>query len=398
MPVWHDSTRDWARANQVALLGVTQEQHPERCRLFAQWKQFDWPILHDPINVLGSEAVPLVLAIDEFGIVRSTRPNPKTFAAEFLDKTFADDAREVPPSPTPKHPARFEALKADAESAKTALAWRRYGDALALWGGGPRLADAIEAYRRATALDPKDGPAWFRLGVQLRRRYESPPHEADDFGRAVEAWGTALALDPNQYIWRRRIQQYGPRLEKPYPFYDWVADAEAAVRQRGETPVPLPVRPDGAEVATPLKAFATPAAAATNPDPDGKIQRDPGAVVVRAVVVPAQVKPGDSARVHLTFRPIPGAGAHWNNEADPLRIWVAAPAGVQASDQLLGAPVPKATVSAEERTLGFEVKIPGDARGTVRVPCYALYHLCDAAQGECRFRRQDVTVEIPVRR
>jgi hypothetical protein len=38
--------------------------------------------------------------------------------------------------------------------------------------------------------------------------------------KAVQYWTMALDMDSNQYIWRRRIQQYGPRLEKPYSFYD----------------------------------------------------------------------------------------------------------------------------------------------------------------------------------
>src|SRR5579863_2369784 len=94
--------------------------------------------------------------------------------------------------------------------------------------------------------------------------------EGDDFRAAVEAWGTALDLDPNQYIWRRRIQQYGPRLDKPYPFYDWVVAAEAAIRKRGEAPIVLPVRPDGAEIAQPIKSFATTREVPVNPDPKGR--------------------------------------------------------------------------------------------------------------------------------
>ena len=87
-------------AGALVLLGVTQEQHADRCRLFAQWKRFDWPILHDPINVLEAPAVPIVVAIDEHGIVRAIRPRPETFAAEFLDKTFADDAPPGAPRST----------------------------------------------------------------------------------------------------------------------------------------------------------------------------------------------------------------------------------------------------------------------------------------------------------
>ncbi len=140
---------------------------------------------------------------------------------------------------------------------------------MALWGGEKQLSPSLVAYREAVTLDPKDGPSWFRLGVCLRRRFETTARKSDDFRSAVEAWGTALELDPNQYIWRRRIEQYGPRLDKPYPFYDWVTEAETAVRKRGDTPVSLPVRPDGSEIAKPSKVFATQKELPKNPDPRG---------------------------------------------------------------------------------------------------------------------------------
>ena len=64
---------------------------------------------------------------------------------------------------------------------------------------------------------------------------------------AVDFWSMALQEDPNQYIYRRRIQQYGARLGKPYPFYDWVESAQAEIRERGETPVDLTVPLTGAD-------------------------------------------------------------------------------------------------------------------------------------------------------
>ena len=393
MPVWHDTTKQLVADGKLVLLGVTQEQHPERCRLFAQWRGFNWPILHDPINVLESSAVPTVVALDEFGIVRSTRPNPKTFATNFLAKTFQDDpaVRATPVRYGPTHPPAFDKLIAAANG-------RAAGDALTLWGGDKRLNDAIAAYKSAVKADPKDAPAWFRLGVCLRRRSELATREPDDFHAAVAAWGTALDLNPNQYIWRRRIQQYGPRLDKPYPFYDWVTDAEAAIRERGETPVPLPVRPDGAEIAAPLRTFPTDATAAKNPDPAGKITRDKVAAVAEVVAVPARVKPGQSVRVHVTFRLKAGGKSHWNNEADPLRVWVDPPAGGAVSARLIPADKPATATSTEVRTVGFEVKVPADATGTVRVPAFALYHVCDEVGGTCRFVRLDLTVELSVRR
>ena len=92
MPVWHERALEWVKDGRLVLLGVTQEQHADRCRLFSQWKKFDWPILHDPINVLEPIAVPIVVAIDEHGIIRAVGPRPETLAAGFLEKAFANDA------------------------------------------------------------------------------------------------------------------------------------------------------------------------------------------------------------------------------------------------------------------------------------------------------------------
>ena len=62
MPVWHEKTRSLVKAGKLALLGVIQEQHPDRCRLFAQWQEFDWPILWDPFNLTGAAVVPILTA------------------------------------------------------------------------------------------------------------------------------------------------------------------------------------------------------------------------------------------------------------------------------------------------------------------------------------------------
>ena len=121
---------------------------------------------------------------------------------------------------------------------------------------------------------PGDGPIHFRLGVAHRARYDSGGRQPDDFREAVEHWEAALDADPNNYIWRRRIQQYGPRLEKPYPFYDWVPTARAALEARGEVPPPLVVEPGGAEFAEPTRTFVTSDGALPEPDPDDRICHD----------------------------------------------------------------------------------------------------------------------------
>ena len=269
MPVWHEATREWVKKGRLALLGVTQEQHADRCRLFAQWKRFDWPVLHDPINLLETPAVPIIVAIDEHGIVRAVRPRPETFAAEFLDKTFEDDAPIVPLS---SGAPDLDSLFRKAKASPGAEAWRVAGDALTIWGGAERLDQAIDAYTNELMLAPKDKNALFRLGVAHRMRYESAVRRPGDFQAAVDAWGSALVIDPNQYIWRRRIEQYGPRLSKPYAFYDWVEPAKAEVSRRGERPRFPRREPYGSELAGPVRDVVSESSAPIEPDPQGRMQ------------------------------------------------------------------------------------------------------------------------------
>jgi len=401
VPVWHEAISRWVRGGKLVVLGVTQEQHAERCQLLAQWKGFTWPILHDPINILGLAGVPVLVALDEQGIVRTTRPELERFEAAFVTKSFRLGTPLAVPAPlTPlllpgKGKPDFEALQQQVKDKESAAAWRELGDALALWGGRDRINASISAYAEALRREPKDGAAWFRLGVCYRRRYDSSERRPGDFQMAVESWGKALALDPNQYIWRRRIQQYGPRLDKPYAFYDWVGEAEMELRRRGEQPVALQVRPGGAEIAQPLQALPKPAPIAQPPDPTGKVTRDQeGWVRSEVTVVPAQVRPGQAARIHVVLRLDAKQQAHWNNEAEPLRLWVDPPAGWQVSEQLLTAPAVAQALSEEDRALDFELKAPKRASGRVHLSAYACYYACQSAQGQCRFLRLDVPIAI----
>jgi hypothetical protein len=45
--------------------------------------------------------------------------------------------------------------------------------------------------------------------------------------------------NPKSVYLARRIQQYGPHLDKPYAFCDWVNEARTTIADRGETPVLL---------------------------------------------------------------------------------------------------------------------------------------------------------------
>ncbi|MFQ5926813.1 MAG: hypothetical protein ACE5MH_05200, partial [Terriglobia bacterium] len=203
------------------MVGIIQEQHPDRARLFMQWKQMGWPILVDSLNLLEVPYVPITLGIDEHGVIRMVHPplaEAQSIEERFVNRTYEKPVGvRAPETPLPD----LEQLRA-ATRQGTAEAWRAYANALVLWGGAGWLDEALAAYQRALALEPEHGPTHFRLGVAYRTRYDSSYRQATDFQNAVAHWGKALDTDPNQYIWRRRIQQYGPRLDKPYPFYDWV--------------------------------------------------------------------------------------------------------------------------------------------------------------------------------
>ena len=86
-------------SGELVVVGITEEQHPDRCRLFAQWKGFDWPILWDPFNLTGSSSVPLVLLVDEHGVVRADRMHPERFEVDYLQQDFPAPSAEPPLAP-----------------------------------------------------------------------------------------------------------------------------------------------------------------------------------------------------------------------------------------------------------------------------------------------------------
>lgn len=379
------------------MIGIIEEQHPDRARLFMQWKQMNWPILVDSLNLLGVEVIPITLAIDEYGIIRAINPEPTTIEKTFLNQTYLKPAQVLSQASSRK--ADLGKLQA-ATRTGGAESWRAYADGLVLWGGPSRLADAINAYQSALEREPKHASTVFRLGVTFRKRYDSREQRRNDFESAVEHWEKALNLNPNQYIWRRRLQQYGPRLEKPYSFYDWVVTAREEIQDRGQIPVELTVEPGGAEFAQPLKRFEGNSVTRRSPDPDARILRDKeGFIEIESIRVPTTLASGNSARVHVVFRPNSLIKAHWNNEAHDLVFWIDPPQGWEVSDRYLTVPNPKETVSLETRQIEFELSCPEQApAGIVTVPAYALYYVCEDVGGTCLYRRQDVKIQFEVRR
>ena len=423
MPVWHDLTRAARAAGELTIVGITQEQHPDRCRLFAQWQGFDWPILWDPFNLTESSAVPIVLAVDESGRIRE-KPSPRTFRASFLEADFGQLQEPLPPAPEVLERYAREAggLAAEGiggEAREGGLRARsEHAQAIArlLFASGSWRADeprqaALEFLRMRVAAQPDDARARFELGVALRLRYDQDGdlglQHPEDFQESLDAWRAALDLDPAQYIWRRRIQQYGPRLDKPYPFYDWVERARSELIQRGRTPSPLLTALTGSELAGGTNAFPNNLGESAAPDPKRQVPLDQdGLLRIEFAVAAHTDKPGarvpaaGAARVHLTLRPDAAREVHWGDEAGPTLVWVATPRGWRIERNLFSIAAPEGELaSSRARRVDFEVVAPelpdSGEPGPSQLRGYALYNLCEGASGACVYYRQDFEVSVP---
>ncbi len=346
---------------------------------------------------MGAKVVPLMMAIDETGVVRAVGPKLEDFEDTFLNKDFL--AGEAAPAPAAKPSAPdIDALQIKAKQSNSSEAWRSLGDGLTLWHGPDRLDEAITAYSHSLQIDPSDNLSLFRLGVCFLKRHESESRQPGDFQKAADFWGQALETDPNQYIWRRRIQQYGPRLNKPYPFYDWMEQAQTEVKKRGKDPVAIQFPLSGSEIAKPMRRFLADSEKVFSPDPDGLIDRDTiGLIEVEAAIVPSRIRSGKSTRVHIDFLPAESLQAHWNNEAEPLRVWVNLPEGWETESLLLSAPQPEEIESLEKRHIDFGILTPeGLEPGPVPITAYALYYVCEGKNGTCQFLRKDIKIQIEI--
>lgn len=359
-----------------------------------KWKRMEWPLLVDSLNLFRVTAVPITLLIDELGVIRKIGPNDEDVRSFIEDETSVSAQAEKSGSSIPD----LDRLREKAKTG-TVSALKEFAESVFLWGRNEDLDETIDAYRKAVSVEPNDGLTHFRLGVALRKRYDSARRVQGDFAGAVEHWGKALEIDPNQYIWRRRIQQYGPRLDKPYPFYDWVVGAREDIRSRGEEPPSLLVEPGGAEIASPSRNFEHARSGVAEPDPMGRITRDKeGFTQVENTIVPDRMTAGQSVRVHVVFRTNEAIKAHWNNEAEDMVLWIDPPDGWTVNERYQTFPNPRETVENAPRRIEFELKSPKDApSGQVTIPCYALYYACEDVNGVCVYRRQDISVKVDVK-
>lgn len=394
MPGWHEATKELQEQNKIQVVGIIQEQHPDRARLFMQWKQMNWPIMVDALNLLEVTAVPITIFIDELGIIRELNPrlrNSKELLEKFLNNSTQAHAVNITVKKEEKNDSAPKKEKSTINSLSQSKA-----NTLFLWKGPEQLDKTITLYQQAVEADQNNGVSHFRIGVAYRKRYDSEYRKTSDFFMAINHWAKALELDPNQYIWRRRIQQYGPRLDKPYPFYDWVTAAREEIKKRGEVPVLLAVEPGGAEFAKPVRDFGPVLSSNDEPDPQARITRDEEKFInVEYVVVKSTSDKKKSARIHIEFTPNPNKAAHWNNEVEDLELWITPPHGWVVENQLITFPNPDQAVSKEVRKIEFELTWP-DTEGAklIDLPVYALYYVCEDVNGMCLYRRRDIPIKI----
>ena len=392
--MWQQAVQPLIDSGRLKVVGVVQEQHPRRAALYAQWRKIGWPIFVDSLNLLDAQAVPRVIALDEAGVVRHTDLMVSRLNEAFVDQEYPTDS--VPRSMGRAARPKLKRLMSSARHINNVFTWRKAGDAYFHHGKSEALNLSIKAYQRAVDLNTRDGKSEFRLGVALWRRHESRMRHTGDAQSAIDHWGRALAADPNQYIWRRRLQQYGPRLDKPYDFYTWVKTAQSDIKKRGEQPIKLDSPPSGSEIVS-RSANAYPKATIVDRDPDGKVTRDRSLIQVTTMVTPASVRPGHQGRVRIEFRPSPRTMPWWNNESEDLSVWVDLPKGFILGEGSLTYPNPEKAETREVRIVEFEVTVePGGAWGIIEIPGYALYYVCENKGGKCHYRRKDISITVVV--
>ncbi|MEL6430309.1 MAG: hypothetical protein AAFR54_14095 [Planctomycetota bacterium] len=394
MPVWYEKTRALRESGELQIVAVTLEQHPDRARLYAQWKGYDFPILWDPFGLTGLSVVPVITGVDEHGITRTGPLDVRAFDEDFVEGFMAAEFRSDAPLGSEAQGLPLGPAAAAVESLLDPAAGRaKESGARVLDAAVEALSKWASSGRASSGAAPAE--AHFLHGVALRLRYDSPHARAGDFQAALDAWGTALTLRPNQYVWRRRIQQWGPRLDKPYAFYDWVEEARRDLRARGEEPTPLVAPLSGSEVAGSEVAGRGRGAAAdaaegsaAEPDPSGALTRDAGKHVRLGVsAVPATGGDGGAWRVHFELEP--REGAEWTLDADPPALWIIDVAGERPARPLRTLTAPRTKVGRSRADFGATLA-PGE-----RLRGYAVYGVCLDGSGVCIFRRQDFEFRAP---
>jgi peroxiredoxin len=240
LPKWYEKTQPLVADKKLVVIGIAQDQYADRARLFLQWKQIDWPVMFDPVDLVGVQNLPVVVAIDEYGYVRDPAARLDTFEDKFVAKTFAKP--DTPAYYNTEELPEPKVTRRVAGQGNDATAWRNHGDAIVFSGREPLLDEAVTVYTKVTHMTPGDAGAFFRLGVAYRLRADSSRKKDGDEAAALAAWAKAAKLSPNQNIFRGRAQQFHADAKKAATLHKWIATARKEITARKEKPIVL--KPD----------------------------------------------------------------------------------------------------------------------------------------------------------
>ena len=348
---------------KLQVFGIAPEQYGDRMALFLQWKDLDFPVLMDPLNVLNVKAVPITLLVDESGVIRYRNPKPKDLKT-FLSKDYPETSRDSVPSLPFANEQALNALQSQ---------------------DSKEIAEALKAVKLLDKSGKK--PEFtFQAGVLARWLYDHGG-SSDDFQIAVNLWSQALDERPGQYIWRRRIQQYGPRLDKPYPFYNWVEEARKDLQASGKTPHPLQVEPSGSEVASPRRKNEQTQESRKFPDPNGRLSNEKSLLAITATTIP-HTDDRKKGRIHL--RLTPSDKGHWSSDAQEVELWYRPKKGeaIFLTNEVSPLKTGQDT-SDEARVLEGDFSLPDITEGDLVL----FYSLCESENAVCRFLKSEWQLE-----
>ncbi|MBX3395351.1 MAG: hypothetical protein KF841_08280 [Phycisphaerae bacterium] len=219
LETWISATKKLRASKKIALVAIMHEQRAERAAIFARWKKYGIPLLHDPYNFSSVDSLPTVVAVDEMGFVRLINPVPETIEREFVKKKFKAGKYEAraPELEPPNH----RALKRMAAESRDESIERQLGDALVIAGSSVELDEGLRTYSRILQKNPKDSVAFFRLGVGLLARSESGEAEESDRDSALESLRNAAKLSPGNIVFQARLAEYDRKSAKPMSGVDF---------------------------------------------------------------------------------------------------------------------------------------------------------------------------------
>ena len=343
----------------------------------------DWPVYIDSFNLLEVEAVPMTFLVNPKGVITKVSPSKKN-----LDSILKNATNAINPTTSD-----------DLEPYWSTLLKKRSFNLFCNLASERNFVELFKSIKMLKKSDYKmrHEHLEFMTGVAYKMRSESPFRKLDDFSKAIDHWETALELRPNQYIWRRRIQQYGPILGKPYPFYDWVEIALKELKEKGEVPFN-----ENFVLTESEQSILTPTQTSNKknykiPDPFNKLKRGNMQFVnTRVLTIPSHPKTGRPFRVFVQLDLKQPDSVQWNNEGAASHLYFEKSNFNKTSIHRFWTGTKEKEYSTEQRIIDFELNYPRSGIiGGKKLPAgYIVVNLCDRLTGACFTRRIDFSIPI----